>query len=54
MIYINLLLYVVRKEFILFQGLLPVDYLDIPDEHKAENLYTNALQIAEQFEVHLT
>ena len=43
-----------RKIFILFfmfQGELPIDYLNNSDRYKAESLFTNAQQILASFEV---
>ncbi|KAF6303114.1 phosphatidylinositol glycan anchor biosynthesis class N [Rhinolophus ferrumequinum] len=36
------------------QGILPVDYLNNTDVFKAESMYTNAVQILEQFKVKMT
>uniref|UniRef100_A0A2I3HS09 GPI ethanolamine phosphate transferase 1 n=1 Tax=Nomascus leucogenys TaxID=61853 RepID=A0A2I3HS09_NOMLE len=37
-----------------FQGILPVDYLNNTDLFKAESMFTNAVQILEQFKVKMT
>lgn len=34
-----------------FQGVLPLLYLNNTDHFKAESMYTNALQVLEQFKV---
>lgn len=35
----------------LFQGVLPLLYLNNSDQFKAESMYTNAIQVLEQFKV---
>lgn len=37
--------------FVSFQGVLPLLYLNNSDQFKAESMYTNAIQILEQFKV---
>lgn len=34
-----------------FQGVLPLLYLNNSDQFKAESMYTNAIQVLEQFKV---
>lgn len=35
----------------LFQGVLPLLYLNNSDQFKAESMYTNAIQVLDQFKV---
>lgn len=37
--------------FVSFQGVLPLLYLNNSDQFKAESMYTNAIQVLEQFKV---